>query len=85
MAFSPATIIDANVGMSCAFAKFWAERWNEPEVAAPFIAAGYGRVGDELLSLVQTIDPSPNGDREVVEHWATRLGLSHWFRTIDRN
>ncbi len=35
-AFAPQRIIDANVGMSCAFAKFWAETWDEPEVAIPF-------------------------------------------------
>lgn len=45
-AFAPQRIIDANVGMSCAFAKFWAATWNEPEIAIPFISAGYGKIGD---------------------------------------
>ena len=34
-AVAPQRIIDANVGMSCAFAKFWAATWNEPEVFQP--------------------------------------------------
>ena len=50
-AFAPQRIIDANASMSCAFAKFWASMWNEPGVALPFIAAGYGSVGDDLLEL----------------------------------
>jgi hypothetical protein len=83
-AFAPQRIIDANVGMSCAFAKFWSATWNEPEVAIPFTSAGYGKIGDELLGLVQSLDRSPDGDRELVNQWTERLGLAGWFQTIDR-
>lgn len=83
-AFAPQPIIDANVSMSCAFAKFWASTWNEPEIAVPFIAAGYGKVGDDLLELVQSSDPSPEADRELVNRWAERLDLTRWFQTIDK-
>jgi hypothetical protein len=83
-AFAPQRIIDANVGMSCAFAKYWAAAWNEPEVAIPFTSAGYGKIGDELLGLVQLLDRSPDGDRELVNQWAERLGLASWFQTIDK-
>jgi hypothetical protein len=83
-AFAPQRIIDANVGMSCAFAKFWAATWNEPEVAIPFTSAGYGKIGDELLGLVQMLDRSPDGDRDLVNQWAERLGLTGWFQTIDK-
>ena len=70
--------------MSCAFAKFWAQTWNEPEVAVPFISAGYGKVGDDLLGLVQSQVSGPDGDRELVNRWAERLELTHWFQTIDK-
>lgn len=83
-AFAPQRIIDANVGMSCAFAKFWAVTWKEPEVEVPFVSAGYGKIGDELLGLVQSMDWSPDGDRELVNQWAQRLGLASWFHTIDK-
>ncbi len=83
-AFAPQRIIDANVGMSCAFAKFWASTWNEPEVALPFTSAGYSKIGDELSGLVQSLDRSPDGDRELVNQWAERLGLASWFQTIDK-
>ena len=83
-AFAPQRIIDANAGMSCAFAKFWAATWNEPEVAVPFTSAGYGKIGDELLGLVESLDGSPDGDRELVNQWAEQLGLDAWFKTIDK-
>jgi hypothetical protein len=44
--FAPQEIVDANAGMSCAFAKFWAETWDQPEIAVPFISAGYGKIGE---------------------------------------
>lgn len=83
-AFAPPMIVAANASMSCAFAKFWGETWDQPEVAVPFISAGYGKLGDELLELVRSIDPTPNGDRTVVDQWAQRLGLADWFTTIDK-
>ncbi|MFM7168224.1 MAG: hypothetical protein ACKO3T_23500 [Planctomycetaceae bacterium] len=83
-AFAPQPIIDANLSMSCAFAKFWASTWNEPEIAVPFIAAGYGKVGDDLLRLVHSSDPGPEADRELVTHWVERLNLTCWFKTIDK-
>jgi len=83
-AFAPQRIIDANASMSCAFAKFWASMWNERGVALPFIAAGYGNVGDDLLRLVQSQNVSPNEDRDLVNQWAERLGLSGWFQTVDK-
>ncbi len=83
-AFTPRSIIDASVGMSCAFAKFWASTWNEPEFVVPFTAAGYSKIGDDLLGLVKCTDPDPDADRELVNRWAERLGLTRWFQTIDK-
>lgn len=44
-----------------------------------FAEAGYGKIGDELLGLVQSLDRSPDGDRELVNQWAVRLGLLPTF------
>ncbi len=83
-AIAPKVIVDANVGMSTAFAKFWAKCWGEPQVALPFIAAGYNEIGNQLISLIDSIPNSPDADRELVESWINQLQLGHWFRTINR-
>jgi len=41
-------------------------------------------VGDDLLGLVQSCDPGPEADRELVDRWAERLGLTGWFQTTDK-
>ncbi|MEZ6081265.1 MAG: hypothetical protein R3C56_38025 [Pirellulaceae bacterium] len=83
-AIAPKMIIDANASMSTAFAKFWAKTWGDPTVAVPFISAGYNAIGDELLSLVDSIDATPDGDRALVDAWAKRLELDGWFQTINK-
>lgn len=83
-AIAPKVIVDANVGMSTAFAKFWAKCWGEPLVALPFIAAGYNEIGNQLIALIDSTPNSPDADRELVESWINQLQLGHWFRTIDR-
>ncbi len=79
---APKRVIDASAAMSCAVAKFWAGIWADPLVEVPFVSAGYGKIGNELLTLTRTVDPSPNGDREVVLQWAKMLGLSDWYRIV---
>jgi len=31
------------------------------------------------------VDQSPDGDRELVNQWSERLGLTGWYQIIDRN
>lgn len=82
-AIAPPEIVDANVAMSTAFAKFWSGRWNDAAFELPFVSAGYDKIGSELLAMVNTANPAPNGDRELVESWARHLKLDRWFQVID--
>ena len=83
-AIAPPKILDANVGMSAAFAKFLAREWNEPHLAAAFVSAGYGKIADDLLDLIDTIDASPDGDRQLVDAWAKTVGISDWYVTVPK-
>ncbi len=82
--FAPQRIIDTNVSMSSAFAKFWARTWNDATVSVAFVSAGYGKIGDELLGVVDAADESPNSDRSIVDSWAKQLSIDGWFRTNDK-
>jgi len=83
-AIAPAKVLHANLSMNAAFAKFLAKEWNEPHLAAGFVSAGYGNIADELLDLNSTIDASPNGDRQLVDSWAEKVGISNWYVTVPK-
>lgn len=82
--FAPQKIIDTNVGMSTAFAKFWSRSWNDTTIPLAFVSAGYDRIGNELLDDVDSTDESPNFDRSIVDSWAKRLSVDCWFTTRNK-
>ena len=83
-AIAPRPIVDANLAMNSAFAKFWSARWNDPTIALPFVSAGYDAVGNRLLELAESGKADPDSDRALVETWAKQLDLDGWFRVIDK-
>ncbi len=81
---APDKIVRPNASMNAAFAKFFSDLWDDPTVFAPYIAAGYSKVTQELLEIQQRIANDPDHDRELIEAWAKHLGLDHWFATRQR-
>jgi hypothetical protein len=80
----PRKMYDASTAMNAAYAKFWATQWGEPQIALPFVAAGYGQIADSLLAEVQTSESGPDTDRNLVENWAEILKINNWFKVVDR-
>ena len=56
-----------------------AELLGEPQQAAPFQAAGWEALARELIAISQAQPASTNPDRDIVDGWAERLGLSRWY------
>ncbi len=81
---APPQIIAANASMSAAYAIFWSRLWSEPDIALPYVTAGYQQVGDELLAITKRIPNDPNHDRQRVDAWIERLGLQGWCHTVAR-
>lgn len=50
--------------------------------SVPFEAIGFGEGGRELLRLYDETPNDPSHDRDLVDAWARRLGLSDWFQWI---
>jgi hypothetical protein len=53
-------------------------------LATAFVSAGYGKIADDLLNLIDTIDASPDGDRQLVDAWAKTVGISDWYVTVPK-
>lgn len=47
--------------------------------AIPYRAAGVLALGDELLCLSDSVAPDPRHDRQLVEAWASLIGMTGWF------
>ncbi len=75
-------IYAANVGMSAAFALFWARAWTETPLTTPYKATGYLALGEELLTIWDKIPADPANDRTLIEAWADRLGIRTWFEFV---
>lgn len=69
-------LVDANSSMNAAYAKFWSKQFAEPRYQLPFKALGYNSPADQLLGALDTIPDEPTADRQLIEHWAEKLGLS---------
>ena len=51
-------------------------------LSLPYKAAGYLKVGEELLGSLDEVPHEPASDRDLVDAWSERLSLTGWYRWI---
>ena len=73
----PAEVFDATMTINAAFAQFWAEKWDQPELALPYKASGYSQ-GQKLLTLLHDIPDSGRTDRALIDAWGAALNID-WY------
>lgn len=76
---SPATVVKANRAMNAAYAFQSAELVGIPPLAIPYQAAGFEALAKELIAITQAEPTTADPDREIVDSWAEKLGLSRWY------
>lgn len=79
---APTKVYKASVTMNAAFALFWSRTWDDPALSLPYKAAGYDKPGARLLSILDEISDEPTADRQLVDAWASELGLSNWYEWV---
>jgi hypothetical protein len=79
---TPTKIFEANAGMNAAFACFWSRMWEDSLFLQPYKTTGHGDLGEQLLKLWDEVPSDPSHDRELIENWGERLGLSPWFEFV---
>jgi hemoglobin-like flavoprotein len=75
----PPQVFDATMAINAAFAQFWAEKWNQPELALPYKASGYAVAGERLLKILQDVPDSGRTDRALIDAWGAELNLKNWY------
>jgi hypothetical protein len=79
---APKKVYQCNVSMNAAFAEFWAGQFSDLSLSIPYKAAGFLKVGQELLSSLDELADDPSSDRELIDRWMGRLNLGGWYRWI---
>jgi hypothetical protein len=75
----PPEVFDPTQSINAAFALFWAERLERPEIVNPYRLAGFESQGIELLKIYEGIPGEPANDCELIDAWAEHLGIRDWY------
>lgn len=67
------------LGMYAAYAMFTDRMLGVRRYALPYHAAGLGSTGESLLKVWDTVSAEPTADRNLVDSWASLLGLAGWY------
>jgi hypothetical protein len=71
--------VDATCAISAALALFWAERWTQPGLAAPYQYSGHAATGSHLLEVWRQNSSEGDRDHAVIDAWAELLGIVDWY------
>jgi hypothetical protein len=75
----PPQVFDATMAINAAFAQFWAEKWEQPELALPSKASGHWAAGEKLLNILHDTPDSGRTDRTLIDAWGAELGVTQWY------
>jgi hypothetical protein len=75
----PPQVFDATMAINAAFAQFWAEKWNQPELALPYKASGNAAAGEKLLNIFRDVPDSGRTDRALIDAWGAELNVANWY------
>ena len=56
-----------------------AELLGLPPLAIPYQAAGFEVLAKELIDITRAEPTTADPDREIIDGWAEKLGLSRWY------
>ena len=75
----PSQVFDATMAINAAFAQFWAEKWDQPELALPYKASGHAAAGEKLLKIFRDVPDFGRTDRALIDAWGTELNVTAWY------
>lgn len=76
----PKEIFNSTQCINAAYAFFWADRLERPQIANPYRLAGFESQGNELLKLCADIPANPIHDYELIDKWADYLQIRSWYK-----
>lgn len=81
-AIMPSEVFNPTQYINTAFAIFWADHLERPEIVNPYRLAGFESQGIELLRIHADIPNVPINDCELINAWAEYLQIRDWYTWI---
>lgn len=75
----PQEVFDATHRINAAYALYWENRLEQPEIINPYRLRGFESTGNELLKIFESISSDAAHDYELVDSWAECLGIRDWY------
>jgi len=76
---TPTAVLQATRAINAACAFHCAGLLGIPPLAIPYQAAGFETLAKELIAITRAEPATADPDREIVDSWAEKLGLSRWY------
>ena len=78
-ALMPREVYDATQEINAAYALYWSNRLEKPEIMNPYRLHGFEAAGKELLQIFESVPNDAAHDYELVDEWAEALGIRDWY------
>lgn len=78
----PSEVYNPTQYINAAYALFWAERLEKPEIVNPFHLDRSDGYGQQLLNIYESIPEDPTHDYELIDQWADYLGIRSWYSWV---
>jgi len=75
----PHEVFDATHKLNAAYALYWSQRLEKPEIVNPYRSYGFESAGNQLLKIFESIPDDAGYDYELVDKWAESLGIRDWY------
>lgn len=75
----PREVYEATHKINTAYALYWSNRLEKPEIVNPYRLHGFEAAGNELLQIFESVPNDAAHDYELVDEWAELLGIRDWY------
>jgi len=78
----PHEVFDATHKLNTAYALYWSQRLEKPEIVNAYRTRGFEPVGNELLKILERIANDAAHDYELADEWAKVLRIRDWYTWV---
>src|SRR6266540_1446329 len=78
-AMLPREVFEPTHKINTAYALYWSQRLENPEIVNPYRSHGFEPAGNKLLQIFERVPSDAAHDYELVDEWAKFLDIRDWY------